>query len=84
MILDTTGDRKLGPLPLAMLWLQSIQTQKMKMILSRNHQRWSVAQGVTIAVLNHNLDTRAAQLSSHVASRKLRQNKALNLIFAFD
>ena len=74
MILDTTGDRKLGPLPLAMLWLQSIQTQKM--ILSRNHQRWSVAQGVTIAVLNHNLDTRAAQLSSHVASRKLRQNKA--------
>ena len=37
MILDTIGDRKLGPPPLAMLWLQSIQIQKM--ILSRNHQR---------------------------------------------
>ena len=33
MTLDTTGDRKLGPLPLAMLWLQSIQTQKMILYL---------------------------------------------------
>lgn len=37
MIVDIIEDRKLGPLPLAMLWLQSIQIPKM--ILSRNHQR---------------------------------------------